>query len=357
MNRFQLKNNIIFTRIFAARTRFWCLLLFCLPGCNKHQGAANTSIVFYNCENFFDTCRVPEKHDQDFSPNGKYHYTLRTYEQKLRNIATVIQSLDSCHPAIIGLAEVENRNVLTALCSQPEISRRHFKSICTDGPDPRGINVGLLYDPAICRILSTSSIPVRGDNHNPNFSTRDILFAQAVIGNDTFAVFVNHWPSRRGGDMPSETGNKRIIGAKKLRLAIDNYLLTMPNGRIIVMGDFNDNPTDSSITKYLAATNEKDGINGTGLFNPWTAIYNGGSEGTEKFGDEWNLFDQILVSGNLLPMHQNRLQSAAATIYKPSFLTVQHGPHKGEPRRSFLGTHWQNGYSDHFPVVLKLVQN
>lgn len=310
-------------------------------------------VAFYNCENFFDTQDNPAKQDDEFTPDGKYHYTQKIYEQKLHNIATVIKGMEENGAAIFGMAEVENDNVLNDLVRQPEIAGTRYKFVWHDGPDPRGINVALLYNPAWFTVLSSESLHVFLQGKG-KLTTRDVLLVKGILNGDTVHVFVNHWPSRRGGEEESEA--KRDAAATVVKQSITFLERYNPNIRVIVMGDFNDNPTDNSIATVLNAKGDAGQVSGNNLFDPFTSIYRSGS-GTETFRGAWNLFDQVIVSGSFLQKGGRHLHYDKAEIYRPDFIIDHYKGHEGEPHRSFVGTHWINGYSDHFPVILYLSKN
>ena len=317
------------------------------------------AIAFYNCENFFDTIHNPAKEDEEFTPEGKMHYTQKIYEQKQHNIATVIQSMGGDDgPAIIGMAEVENNTVLNDLIQQPEIEKRHYKYEWFDGPDPRGINVAMLYNPKYFRVLKAEPLHVDLTGVNGKSLTRDVLHVHGILSGDTVDVFVNHWPSRRGGE--DESVPKRAIAAKVDKEAVDKVMQHGPNAEVIVMGDFNDNPNDNSILEILGARGAQSEVTASGLYDPFINIFKSGA-GTEEYRHSWNLFDQVIISGAFLsqrdPFGQNKahkLHYDDAEIYKPDFIIDHYKGHEGEPHRSFVGTHWINGYSDHFPVILYL---
>jgi len=326
------------------------ILSLTLFSCGRSGTRATSSskfaVAFYNCENFFDPANDPEKDDDEFTPEGKYHYTQRIYEQKLHNIATVFQSMgegdEKIKPAMIGLAEVENDKVLQDLAAQPEIAQRQYRFIWFRGPDPRGINVALLYDPQQFKPLSSEAIPIDLSGISTNSHTRDILHVRGTFSGDTVDVFVNHWPSRRGEEEASE--EKRAVAAAALRR---NCVRLTPSAKIIIMGDFNDNPTDSSISALGTSANRSQDK----FYDPWAALYASG-QGTEAYKGEWNLFDQIIISPTLANGANGHLHFAGNEIYKPEFIVDHYHGHDGEPHRSFAGTHWINGYSDHFPVMM-----
>lgn len=317
-------------------------------------GQGNVAVVFYNCENFFDTVHNPLKEDEEFTPQGKYRYNTRIYEQKLHNIATVLESMKvGGGPVMIGLAEIENTTVLHDLVRQPEIARRNYKYVWYDGPDVRGINVALVYDPQRFHVLSSEPVHVDLTAVQRNSKTRDILHVCGVLDGDTVHVFVNHWPSNRGGE--EESAPKRLKAAETCLQKIRDIHKQSPAARIIVMGDFNDNPLSNVINRVMGASSVMTSVRPDGLYDPWAELFRTG-QGTEVYRHEWNLFDMILISGSLLQMGRH-LHYDRAEIYKPDFLVDHYKGHEGEPKRSFVGTHWINGYSDHFPVVVYLGKN
>ena len=321
-------------------------------GCAQKSDDHEITIAFYNCENFFDAVHNPAKEDEEFTPEGKYHYTQKIYKQKVHNIATVIQSMNGADgPALIGMAEVENSAVLNDLIHQPEIARRNYKYEWFDGPDPRGINVALLYNPKYFYVLKAEPLHIDLSGTQGKSVTRDVLHVEGILNGDTVHVFVNHWPSRRGGE--DESGPKRAIAAKLDKAAITSLLNKNPDTKIIMMGDLNDNPPDNSITGILGAKAEQSEVSGDGLYDPWINIYKKG-EGTEEYKHSWNLFDQIIISGAFLQNKNHKLRYEKSEIFRPDFIIDHYKGHEGEPKRSFVGTHWINGYSDHFPVILYL---
>lgn len=319
--------------------------LISFVSCAQKKNDKVVPIAFYNVENLFDTQNDPLTDDDEFTPEGKCHYTDRVYEQKLHNIAIVLAQLGTDKqpygPAVIGLAEVENSKVLIDLLLQPELKDRGYKFIWFKGPDLRGITVALLYRPQQFKLLHARPLEVLLEGGEP---TRDILFATGVIATDTVHILVNHWPSRRGED---ETENKRITVAQANRVIVDSLLNRNHNANIILIGDLNDNPDNISIAKVLGATDDKVAP----LYNPWLSIYRSGA-GTLIHKHEWDLFDNIIISKGLL--RQNRLHFKEAEVFNRQFLITQGGKFAGYPHRSFAGTRWINGYSDHLPVLLYL---
>jgi endonuclease/exonuclease/phosphatase family metal-dependent hydrolase len=349
MTKYKIMNMNKFFFLFS----FTCFISLC--GCAQKVSDRDIAIAFYNCENFFDTVHNPAKEDEEFTPGGKYHYTQKIYEQKVHNIATVIQSMGGkveC-PAVIGMAEVENSTVLNDLIHQPELARGNYKYEWFDGPDPRGINVAMLYNPKYFRVLKSEPLHVDLSGTGGKSVTRDVLHVYGILSGDTVHIFVNHWPSRRGGE--DESDPKRDIAAMVNKTAIEKIMNKDPNAKIIVMGDLNDNPTSNSITNVLGAKGDENSVTASGLFDPWTSIFTAGA-GTEEYKHSWNLFDQVIISGGFLKNTNHKLHYDKAEIFKPEFIIDHYKGHEGEPHRSFVGTHWINGYSDHFPVILYLAE-
>jgi hypothetical protein len=324
-------------------------MLSCLP-----VFAQKVAVAFYNCENFFDTQDDPAKEDEEFTPAGKYHYTDNIYRKKLHNIASVIQLMgDGQEPAIVGLVEIENNTVLNDLVRQPELSSVGYRYEWFEGPDPRSIDVAMLYDPKRFKVIKSEPLSVDITSTGGKSITRDVLHVHGILLGDTIHVFVNHWPSQRGGEEASEP--KRTIAAQVNRKAINAIIARSPNAKVIVMGDLNDNPPAPSIVNALGAKGERTAVSGNALYNPWAALYAAG-QGTEVYRKKWNLFDQVIISNGLLVNRNNKLHYDRVEIFKPGFIVDTYKGHEGEPHRSFAGTRWINGYSDHFPVILYLAK-
>lgn len=314
------------------------------------------AIGFYNLENSFNPQDDPNKNDDEFTPTGAYHYTEAIYKQKLHNIATVIQKLGTevtpDGAAIIGHAEVEDTVVLNDLVHQPEIKDRHYKYVWFYGPDARGINTALIYNPKYFKVINAKPFPVNLGKTGGKETTRDILYVYGILAGDTINVLVNHWPSRYGGEEASAP--KRAIAAQVDRNIVDSLMNVNPRSKIIIMGDLNDDPTDASVAKVLGAKGDKDDVKLTDVYNPWVSFYKRGL-GTLGYNDSWNLFDQIMLSGAFL-QSDNGWKFYKAEIFNKDFLKEHYGRYKGYPHRSFSGTNWQNGYSDHFPTIIYLIR-
>lgn len=310
------------------------------------------NIGFYNLENLYDTINDPEKNDEDFLPTGANGYTPAVYHDKLGKLSDVIsqmgkeQSPDGM--ALLGVAEVENRKVLEDLVVQPKIAGRHYQIVHYNSPDYRGIDVGLLYNPKYFRPLHSEPLFVKLVEPDGSLRyTRDVLWVSGKLDGETVHVFVNHWPSRRGGEDASAPG--RAAAAAVSKKVIDSLMLADPNTKVIVMGDLNDDPTNESVAKVIGAKGDRKNVREGGMFNPWMDMYSKGI-GTLAYNDSWNLFDQILISYGFLTKEQTGLFFKTAQIFKKSFMVADSGRYKGYPMRTYDGVKYMGGYSDHFPT-------
>jgi hypothetical protein len=314
-------------------------------------------VAFYNFENLFDTENDPNKDDDEFTPDGPYHYTDIVYKEKLHNLATVLQQLGTEKtpdgPAIIGTAEIENGRVLTDLANQPEIKDRNYQHVWFEGPDPRGIDVALLYNPKYFTVLASKSITVNLNQTGGKELTRDVLYVTGLLVGDTVHVLVNHWPSRRGGESVTE-GKRAIVAGMNKRIS-DSLFNVNANVRILIMGDLNDDPVDNSVAKVLGAKKDKESVTPKSLYNPWAEYYKRGI-GTLGYNDSWNLFDQLILSNSFLEKNTDKWKFYKAEIFNRDFLIEKFGRYKGYPHRSFSGNTWINGYSDHLPVFVYLIK-
>ncbi len=231
---------------------------------------------FYNLENLFDTLDTPNKNDAEFLPNGSYQYNSKVYNEKLTNLSKVISEIGtektSDGVAILGVAEIETRGVLEDLVAQPPLIKRNYQIVHVDGPDGRGVDVALLYNPKYFREIKHETIPVKlkGSNGSEYYS-RDILWVTGIFGEtDTLHVFVNHWPSRRGG---ASSIPKRNYAAQLCKNVVDSLTAANPNVKIFITGDLNDDPISPSVRDILKAKGKEKQVKPGGLFNPmWKKI-------------------------------------------------------------------------------------
>lgn len=311
---------------------------------------------FYNVENLFDTQHDEGKNDYEFLPNGASGWTEERYRKKLENISEVISKIGtqtaSSGAAVLGLCEIENRQVLEDLVKMPAIKDKNYQIVHYEGPDLRGVDVALIYQPGIFKV--ESSRPVR--LHIPrekDFFTRDMLLVSGILYDEPVHLIVNHWPSRSSGE--KRTKPLRCAAADLVRSVVDSILQTDANAKIIVMGDMNDDPVNESILKYLRAKPKQENLQTGDLYNPMYKMYKDGV-GSLAYRDSWSLFDNIVVSQGLLGSELGTYRLYQAKVFNEKFLAQKSGAFKGYPWRTFAGGAYQAGYSDHFPVYMFVIK-
>ena len=257
-------------------------------------------------------------------------------------------------PSVIGVCEIENRRVLEDLAIQKAIADKNYKIVHHEGPDRRGIDCALLYDPLHFQVTSSKSVRLIIPNKD-NFFTRDQLVVSGKMLGEKIHFIVIHWPSRRGGEAKSRP--KRIEAAKLSKSIIDSLTVVDPNAKVILMGDFNDDPISPSIKDFLKAKMDANNVNSGELYNTMGMHYKKGI-GTLAYRDQWNLFDQFIVTSSLLDQKKNYndLTFYRSVIFNKPFLKNKKGNFKGYPFRTYVGSTFMGGYSDHFPVYLFLVK-
>lgn len=329
------------------------LFLFCLPFRLSAQITSvrnEFSIMFYNTENFFDVENDSLTNDEEFTKEGDRRWTSGKLHVKAERLAKVILAAGKWNaPVLIGLCEIENRDVLELLCKIEPLNRIHYKIIQKDSPDSRGIDVALIYRTDLFRPVDYSAIPVVDPDDN-SFKTRDILMVSGVLnGCDTIHVFVNHWPSRYGGIM--ETQKYRRYAAEALKASVLKLQSEHRKAKVICMGDFNDTPSDESLVKVLNARQTDSAIDGelVNLSAPWTS----NDIQTIKSKYRWEVFDQFIVSDYFLSPNEC-CQFLGCEIFKAAFLLEPDAAYGGvRPKRTYLGYRYNNGFSDHLPVLLR----
>jgi len=308
-------------------------------------------IAFWNVENLFDTTNAPYIQDDDFTPTGRYEWNEERLEKKIIDLSQVILDLDSREMlAMVGLAEIENRHVLDRLNQK---LGRGFKVIHKESPDERGIDCGLLYNPDLVKLIAATFIPIYLAGEE---KTRDIIEArfkssQSSSGKELY-VFVNHWPSRWGGQ--AETEPLRFQAATTLRKRIDVILRANTRADIIILGDFNDYPSDPSLRRVLRASAPEVPRYPGDLINTTWPIHAAADQGTVMYRGDWTVLDQIIISEGLLMSNGFLWETASTQAFKPEYLIEQDGKYSGWPFRMYRGSEYQGGYSDHLPVFCKV---
>lgn len=364
------------------------LLLLCV-GAATAQKLHLYGVAFYNVENLFDTQHDEGKNDHDFLPDGSYQWTTEKYTAKLQNMSRVVSELctevgtakNPVGAAVIGMSEVENRRVLEDLLRQPSLAHRGYKIVHFDGPDRRGIDVALLYNPKAFKLDRALLIPnitaseekpeedlgfytdasglvqaysskngeLRGDT---TYITRGFLLVSGLLDGEKMHFIVNHWPSR-GATSPA-----RERAGRQVRLLKEALLRYEPESKIIIMGDLNDDPDNLSVSspEALGAKHEKEQCSATDLYNPWWNTLRKQGIGTLCYNNKWNLFDQIIFTGNMLTGDRSTLQYYGHAVFTRDYLLQTEGRFKGYPKRTTAGGTWLNGYSDHLPTQVFLIK-
>ena len=314
------------------------------------------TVAFYNLENLFDTIDAPDLLDE-ISPIMEMKYGRgKAYCSKIKNMAKVISLIGkekTGHPpALLGVAEVENQTVLEDLVADEKIADANYQFIHFDSPDKRGIDVSLLYSPEVFTPIYFKNYPLKLWNaEGYPIYTRDVLLVSGYLKNDLVHILVNHWPSRRGGEKRSAP--LRMRAALLVRKIIDELALEYPNPKVLIMGDFNDNPDDKAMLKII----EKDTINNVNLRNPYLKIFKNGSDHTLVHWGSFHLFDQILLTENFFQKPSKKgFTVFKSRVFRKPFLTSQRGAYKQYPYRSFSGGQFTGGYSDHYPAYVYLVK-
>lgn len=308
------------------------------------------AIVFYNVENLFDTIDQSDVIDEDFLPSGKLKWNSERYKTKLQHLEQVITYNLQNNPVLIGLVEVENGNVVMDLAKTGKLANTSYRLAHKDSPDARGIDCALLYDGDRFKPLVISNLAVTIDSI-PDFKTRDVLYVKGELkGRKVLHVFVNHWPSRRGGELESEI--KRIQAAKVARAKIDEILKDDPKANIVLMGDFNDHPNNVSLLETLKAKPLTD--KNADLYNLLYDDQEAGL-GTHNFKNEWGVLDQFIVSKTLYNGKKRiKLLTKDAVILKEDFLLYKAGDGMMKPSTTYGGDKYYGGYSDHLSIRLFL---
>jgi len=368
MMKYYFGSDIVYTfennYLYNMKHAFFLLIFFLFIGnfnghCQEKQYNIRT-IAFYNVENLFDTINDPNKYDEASPMMELKGDRSKIYQQKMNNMAMVISKIGlektNTSPAIIGLAEVENRKVLEDLIATDYLKDKHYSIIHFDSPDERGIDVALLYQQRYFKPIHQKNYELRLWNPNGRRDyTRDQLLVSGVLDGELVHIIVNHWPSRSGGEAKSRS--KREKAAWLTTEIIKDIKKEDSDAKIIIMGDLNDDPTNNSIKKVLNAKGKKKNVNKGDIYNPMENMFKRGFN-TLGYRDNINLFDQILISSSLLTTTKDykTYKMFNANIFNPRFLTNKKGRYKGYPYRSFSNSLFTGGYSDHFPVYIYLIK-
>ena len=359
--------------------RFFYILasLLVFSGCGSSAQVSSGKVTgksyvvgFYNLENLFDTYHDEGKNDYEYLPDGANEWTEAKYAKKLSNMAKVIAEMKNDNGvwhAVLGVSEIENRHVLEDLVSEPAIAPANFQIVHYDGPDRRGVDVGLLYRPEVLKVLASESIPFTftpssidwslwTQEEMDAFRTRDVLMVRGTIDGEMFAFFVAHLPSRLGG----KGADLRPRGAEIIHTRAMELQKEFPGIKIVVMGDMNDNPTDRSMMEFLHADEDEidDVDDDDEFFDPFLSMIKAGYSSLYYRG-AGNIFDIVMVNKALAkaapgtfqiqPIVKNKYYGR---IFSKPFMTNQSGQYKGTPFRTFSNGAFVAGYSDHYPTYI-----
>lgn len=313
-------------------------------------GSLPVSIMFYNVENMFDILDDPLTEDDEFLPEGLRRWNESRYNKKLNSVYKAIIAAGEWNPpAVVGFCEIENRKVLEDLVYGTGLSNFNYGIIHGESPDPRGIDVCMIFRKDIVRVIEYKLWIPHSVNKN-DFHSRNVLYVKCAILLDTVHFMINHWPSKRGGVLPGETLRKEI--AMMVSNAADSLSTGIPGmSKIIVMGDFNCDP-DDSVIKMLVNKSESEGAQ---LIN-MAENYKSTAPGTYRYMGAWEMLDQIFISEGLLNCDSGiYADSAGFRIFKPDFLLKKDPKYPGMTTFStYRGYRYQGGFSDHLPVLLDL---
>jgi len=352
----------------------------------KQQGAvekklAAYAIGFYNLENLFDTIHAEGKNDYDFLPEGSYKWNTLKYTSKLKNMSMVLSEMGTdkikAGAAVIGVSEVENRIVVEDLLKQESLKNRGYKILHVDSPDRRGVDCAMLYNPRFFQLEDSlyvlyiyeneetgpkplgftqdpktneiTTLPLYGDTTH---ITRGFLCGIGTMAGEKVCVIVNHWPSRGAESIAREEAGRQVYALKEA------LLKKYPGIKIVIEGDLNDDPNNKSVVNELKAVSELSEVKDEhSLYNPWyNTLYKVG-QGTLMYRGKWNLFDQIIISGNFCNgKDYSTLTYKNHEIFMRDYLIQQEGKYKGSPLRTTAGGSWLNGFSDHLPTVVYFVK-
>lgn len=334
-----MKNTYLF--VFA--------LFFSFSAAGQSKEMKNFKIVSYNVENYFDVVDDSLTSDEEYLPDGIRAWNYSKYSTKQGNIAKVLAAIGGWEaPAIVALCEIESEKAMRDLTLYSPLKGLGYKYIHHESPDARGVDVALMYQPHQFKPFHDEILRI------PSFKTRDMLYVAGKTPNgDTLHVFVCHFPSRLGGELESE--DRRVTVAEKLRTKVYSLFQTFGRPNIVIMGDFNDYPTNSSLVEVLKAVAPAKDILPDNLYNLASILQEKG-KGSHKFQGEWGMLDQMIVSGNLLnPLNSLNTTTSDMHVFEADFLLENDDAFLGKkPRRTYNGMAYQGGFADHLPVILDL---
>ena len=345
------------------------VVLALLPLTCRAQEEQTIRVAFWNMENFFDPYVDSTNTYNAFTEDGMQHWTKTRFYRKRNNMYKAILAMSENRPlGIIGMCEVENEYVLSAIFEQTPLKKHNYRFVHYEGPDKRGIDPAIVYSIDHFQLVESTVFPY----YNPEdtaYHSRDILYAKFIhkesgpsTGSgaavaDTIHVFVNHWPSRYSGEL--ETVGSRSCSAALLRAKVDSIMAAAPEGyrpKVIMMGDLNDCPTDPSVYDVLRARHPSEMEEGcfVNLFGKNDGL---GFEGTLKHQADWQIFDQIIVTPAVMDGEGLHYQEGSARIFHADFMLEDDETYHGKKLfRTYIGPRYFGGFSDHLPVYIDLIR-
>lgn len=319
------------------------------------------TVAFYNLENLFDTINDTSKNDEASPIMELNTNRSKVYWDKIDKLAEVISQLGEekakTGPAIIGVAEIENKQVLEDLVNSERLKKMRYGIIHFDSPDNRGIDVALLYQQRYFKPVHYEAVNPNIFSENKKVYTRDILRVSGYLDDELVHVIVNHWPSRRGGEAKSSPLREKA--AYKVTQIIEKIREEDKNAKVMIMGDFNDDPMNKSFKDVLKTKSEEEDVKKGDIYNPYESMFAKGLN-TTAYRDNLSLFDQILFTSPLLNKKGRKDFSTykmfKSGIFNKRFMVQNKGRYKGYPFRSFSNGQYTGGYSDHYPVYIYLIK-
>ena len=338
---------------------FLLLMLTCITA-NAQKKYSVYGVGFYNLENLFDITHDEGHNDYQYLPDGANHWTELKYTHKLHNMSKVLSEmgtdvLPNVGCAFIGVSEVENAHALTDLCNEPPLKERNIQFCHIEGPDHRGVDCALLYNPALFTVRDVKLVPyVYELPQDSNRATRGFLTVSGTLADEHVSIIVCHWPSRFAGSYYRECAGRQV------RVVKDSLLRDDPNVKVFVMGDMNDDPINKSMVEGLGCKPEIDETGPDNMYNPYYNVLVKKKTGTLQYQGKWNLFDQIVMTPNLLNKKGvkdfSTLKFWKHEVFRRDYLFQTEGKYKGNTKRTHAGGVWLDGYSDHLPVVVYLAK-
>jgi len=320
------------------------IIIFLIVAVMPHAGAQEFSVMFYNAENLFDTFDDTTKNDDEFLPHGSRRWTGTRYRKKIAGVSRVIAAAGEWElPAVIGVCEVENEKVVKDLAYSTLLSAGNYGIVHRESPDPRGIDLALLFRREMFRIEAVRSwVPERSEG--PAWESRNLLYVKMTMDDDTLHVILCHFPSRRGGVLAAEGLREEM--AELVRVKADSVVSSSADASVIVMGDFNARPDDKIMTEMAGddlLVNAAEGLSA-------------GGEGSYRFQGTWEMIDQILITAAMTDGSGSFMADPRSfrCVSVPFMLTADPDYPGKKPFSTYGGFRWSGGYSDHLPVMIRL---